>query len=175
MGYTYVCSDCFLGEIMFSGFRAMIGSYYSSLTSCQHWNTENKRSSIWKLCRHWWHRKLSIWQLTVPPVTTMLTIFCFQWTYLTTRNPSRPNWPTIWQRRYVPRLSHCRSFVSDIFDKSYLIHTTSMYPYVSSARALQTSSGTEECTQTPNIYITNWCVMYTEVTWSLSSAINSAS
>ena len=28
-----------------------------------------KRSSIWQLCRHWWHHKLSLWQLTVPPVT----------------------------------------------------------------------------------------------------------
>ena len=35
--------------------------------------TENKRSSIWQLCRHWWHRKLSLRQLTVPPVTTKLS------------------------------------------------------------------------------------------------------
>ena len=32
--------------------------------------TENKRSSISQL---WWHRKLSLWQLTVPPVTTKLS------------------------------------------------------------------------------------------------------
>ena len=38
-----------------------------------HKNTENKRLSIWQLCRHWWHRKLSLWQLTVPPVTTTLS------------------------------------------------------------------------------------------------------
>ena len=30
--------------------------------------TENKRSSIWQLCRHWCHGKLSLRQLTVPPV-----------------------------------------------------------------------------------------------------------
>ena len=41
-----------------------------------HKNTENKRSkrsSIWQLCLHWWHHKLSLWQLTVPPVTTTLS------------------------------------------------------------------------------------------------------
>ena len=35
--------------------------------------TENKRSSIWQLCRYWWHRKLSFRQLAVPPVTTKLS------------------------------------------------------------------------------------------------------
>ena len=43
--------------------------------------TENKRSSIWQLCRHWWHRKLSLWQLAVPPITTKLSTWrslCFQ-------------------------------------------------------------------------------------------------
>ena len=35
--------------------------------------TENKRLSIWQFCRHWWHRKLSLRQLTVPPVTTKLS------------------------------------------------------------------------------------------------------
>ena len=34
---------------------------------------ENKRSSVWRHCRHWWHRKLSLRQLTVPPVTTKLS------------------------------------------------------------------------------------------------------
>ena len=38
-----------------------------------HKTTENKRSSIWQLCRHWGHHKLSLWQLTVPPVTTTLS------------------------------------------------------------------------------------------------------
>ena len=33
---------------------------------------ENRRSPIWQLCRHWWHRKLSLRQLTVSPVTTKL-------------------------------------------------------------------------------------------------------
>ena len=45
-------------------------------------DTENKRLSIWQLCHYWWHRKLSEWQLTVPPVTdkvVKLTTFCFQW------------------------------------------------------------------------------------------------
>ena len=36
-------------------------------------STENKRSSSWQLCHHWWHCKLSLWQLTVPPVTTKLS------------------------------------------------------------------------------------------------------
>ena len=40
--------------------------YYSTVT-------ENKRSSIWQLCRHWWHRKLLKWQLTVPPMRTKLS------------------------------------------------------------------------------------------------------
>ena len=35
--------------------------------------TENKISSIWRLCRHLWHRKLSYWQLSVPLVTTKLS------------------------------------------------------------------------------------------------------
>ena len=35
--------------------------------------TENKRRSIWQLCRYWWHRKLSFRQLTVPSVTTKLS------------------------------------------------------------------------------------------------------
>ena len=33
----------------------------------------NKRSSIWQLCCHWWHRKLSKWQFGMPPVTTELS------------------------------------------------------------------------------------------------------
>ena len=48
------------------------------------WNftcTKNKGSSIWQLCHHWWHRKLSLRQLTVPPVMTKLSnwrpyVFC---------------------------------------------------------------------------------------------------
>ena len=35
--------------------------------------TEKKRWSIWQLCRHWWHRKLSLRRFTVPPVTTKLS------------------------------------------------------------------------------------------------------
>ena len=35
--------------------------------------TENKRLSIWQLCRHWWHPKLSLIQLMVPPVMTKLS------------------------------------------------------------------------------------------------------
>ena len=34
---------------------------------------ENKRLLILQLCRHWWYRKLSIWQLAAPPVTTKLS------------------------------------------------------------------------------------------------------
>ena len=39
-----------------------------------HWlrYTEKKRLSIWQLCRHWWHRKLSLRKLTLPPVTTTM-------------------------------------------------------------------------------------------------------
>ena len=36
---------------------------------------ENKRLSNWQHCHHWWHCKLSFWQLTVPPVMTMLSIW----------------------------------------------------------------------------------------------------
>ena len=32
-----------------------------------------RRSSIWQLCRRWWHRGLSLWQLAVPPVTAGLS------------------------------------------------------------------------------------------------------
>ena len=32
-----------------------------------------RRSPIWQLCRHWWHRWLSLWQLEVPPVTAGLS------------------------------------------------------------------------------------------------------
>ena len=35
--------------------------------------TENKRWPIWQCCRYWCLRKLSFWQLTVPPVTTKLS------------------------------------------------------------------------------------------------------
>ena len=34
---------------------------------------ENKRLLLLQLCRHWWYRKLSIWQLAAPPVTTKLS------------------------------------------------------------------------------------------------------
>ena len=37
--------------------------------------TENKRPSKWQHCRHRRHRELSFRQLTVPPVTTMLSIW----------------------------------------------------------------------------------------------------
>ena len=36
-------------------------------------STENKRLSIWQLCRCWWHRKLALRQLTVPQGTTKLS------------------------------------------------------------------------------------------------------
>ena len=39
--------------------------------------TEEKIWSIWQLCRQWWHRKLSLWQLMVPPVTTKLSTWWF--------------------------------------------------------------------------------------------------
>ena len=32
-----------------------------------------RRSSIWQLCRRWWHHGLSLWQLAVPPVTAGLS------------------------------------------------------------------------------------------------------
>ena len=44
--------------------------------------TENNRSSIWQFSCHWWHRKLSLRQLTVSPVTTKLSnwrLLGFQW------------------------------------------------------------------------------------------------
>ena len=37
------------------------------------WITENKTLSVWQLCHDWWHRKLSLRQLTAPPVTTKLS------------------------------------------------------------------------------------------------------
>ena len=48
-----------------------IKSYTSHIYYVIH--TENKTLSIWQLCRDWWHRKLSLRQLTVPPVTTKLS------------------------------------------------------------------------------------------------------
>ena len=40
--------------------------------------TENKRLSFWQLCRHWWHRKFSLRQLTVPAVMIKLSNWrCF--------------------------------------------------------------------------------------------------
>ena len=39
---------------------------------CMSLYTENKRLSIWQLCHHWWHHKLSQWQLMVPPVMSKL-------------------------------------------------------------------------------------------------------
>ena len=38
-----------------------------------HYLIENKRLSIWQCCHHWWHRKLSFWQLMVPPRMTKLS------------------------------------------------------------------------------------------------------
>ena len=38
-------------------------------------NTENKRSSIWQLRRHWWHYKLSLRRVV------KWMIFCFQWNF----------------------------------------------------------------------------------------------
>ena len=60
--------------------------------------TENKISSIWQLCYHWWHRKLSLWQLTVSPVMVKL-----------------PNWQPFvfsvhlwwWQKSKCSNLEHC--------------------------------------------------------------------
>ena len=39
------------------------------------WFTENKISSIWKLCCHWWYGKLSLRQFTAPSVTAKLSNF----------------------------------------------------------------------------------------------------
>ena len=35
-------------------------------------NTENWELLWCQLCNHWWHHKLSLWQLVVPPVKTKL-------------------------------------------------------------------------------------------------------
>ena len=37
--------------------------------------TENKRSSIWQLCHHWWHRKLSEWHGATDPQVWYQSIF----------------------------------------------------------------------------------------------------
>ena len=44
-------------------------------------NTQNKKSSIWQLCRHWWHRNLSLRQLTNDNKVVKLTTCCFQVSY----------------------------------------------------------------------------------------------
>ena len=43
-------------------------------------NTENWELLWYQLCHHWWHHKLSLWQLVVPPVKTKLASWwpCFQ-------------------------------------------------------------------------------------------------
>ena len=43
------------------------------LQSCSGYQSLNKTLSIWQLCRDSWHRKFSLRQLTVPPVTTKLS------------------------------------------------------------------------------------------------------
>ena len=53
--------SCILGKFAVS----VVSYYYASL--------KTKIKSIWQLCRHWWHNKLSLRQLTVPPVTTKLS------------------------------------------------------------------------------------------------------
>ena len=34
---------------------------------------KNKQPSIWQLCHHWWHRKLSLRQLKAPQITKKLS------------------------------------------------------------------------------------------------------
>ena len=63
--YVFYWTGSTLVQVVIS--RMFGASHYS--------NTENKNSSIWQLCSHWLYRKLSEWQLTVPPVTTKL----FDW------------------------------------------------------------------------------------------------
>ena len=57
------------------------------------WTTENKRSSICQLCRYWWHRKLSLRQLTVPPMTAMLS----NWRFLFVSDRNHPSICLFWQ------------------------------------------------------------------------------
>ena len=48
-------------------------AYYKRITglpTCSY--TENMELSGCQLCNHWWHRRLSLWHLPMPPVTTNL-------------------------------------------------------------------------------------------------------
>ena len=57
------------------------------------WTTENKKSPIWQLCRYWCHRKLSLRQLTVPPMTAMLS----NWRFLFVSDQIHPSICLFWQ------------------------------------------------------------------------------
>ena len=41
--------------------------------------TENKVSSIWQLCSHWWHRNVLLRQLTVPPLVPLYNTRLTDW------------------------------------------------------------------------------------------------
>ena len=53
-GHGFCCSLFCCGK-----YYKFLVNFYSLFTHILQDCTENKRSSSWKLCRHWWHRKLS--------------------------------------------------------------------------------------------------------------------
>ena len=86
---TFTCSGIYLGNSVSSQLHQSSPFLYSSL----HRITENKRSSIWQLCRYWWHRKLTFRQLTVLPVTTKCEIDDFLFSVIKRRN-QQTKWNT---------------------------------------------------------------------------------
>ena len=52
---------------------SIVSIQQKKLLPYQDYTTENKGLSVWQFCHHWWHCKLSLWQLTVLPMTTKLS------------------------------------------------------------------------------------------------------
>ena len=77
--------------------------------------TEHKRWSIWKLCHHWLHCKLSWWQLTMSSVRSKLSnrlSFIFgdkNWLY-----------PQIGSRLFIFKIGSGFFFIFQVHDSSFL-------------------------------------------------------
>ena len=85
---TSICEGTTIQQL-YDNLQIITWRPYDHTVSCNYTmttlNIENKRSSIWQICRHWRHHNLPLRQLTVPPVMTMLS-----------------NWPTL----FSVKMSH---------------------------------------------------------------------
>ena len=77
------CSINFIGSLEVPSYATKLGCvskwiYYLAAVAIIG-IPRDRMLSIWQLCRHWWHCKLTIYGATSHDKVVKLSIFCFEW------------------------------------------------------------------------------------------------